>query len=497
MDSTLSLHQITKSYDGVLALDAVDLDINARQIHALVGKNGAGKSTLVKVISGVVKPDQGRIVLDGADYSASRHRQRDLAISHVFQHIEYFPSLSVGENVFMGREGVRSLGRVKWEDLYERVYQLLDRFDLNRSLLQREMGQISVMEKVLVQVVDALSRDSHVFIFDEPTAALEREESERLLTAIRELRDEGAIVIYISHRIEEIMGLADVVSVLRDGRLVASKLMEKTSKEEIVEQIVGEKVGDLYPARTYNRRGAELLRIRGVSGRPAFADASFSIHEGEIVGLAGLLGAGRSELAQTVFGVRDYDEGSVEVRRARIKKGSPDAAIRAGIAYLPENRQEDGLVLSAPLRHNATLAILRELGGNGLLRLREEQRIASTNLERLSIKAPSIETHVANLSGGNQQKVLLGKWLNTQPEVLLLDEPTQGIDVKTKAEIHQMLDQLAREGKGILMISSDTEELVATCDRIIVMHEGRIVREFDHSEATIQSVLMASMGASQ
>ncbi|NPV52240.1 MAG: sugar ABC transporter ATP-binding protein [Firmicutes bacterium] len=497
MAELMELKGISKEFGGVKALVDVDFELRSGEIHALVGKNGAGKSTLVQILSGVINPDKGKIFYRDQDVTCWNNRQKRLRISHVFQHIQYFPELPAGKNIFIGREEVDRYGRLKWDQMYGSLEDILSKFGIDKQILYRPMRELSVMEREIIAIVEALSKNSEIFIFDEPTAALGKDEAEQLLSVIQDLKAKGAAIVYISHRLEEIIGFADYVTVLRDGRKISTDSMASITKEQIVHKMVGEKIGHIYPHRTTQHRGSVLLKVSQLTKRSVFENITFEIHEGEILGLAGLLGAKRTDIAQAIFGTITYDSGTVEIERISLPKHSPALSIEKGLVYLPENRQEDGLILSTSIRENITLPILRQFGGNGFLNRIVERKIVQDSIDRLGIKAEDIDTLVNHLSGGNQQKVLFAKWLNTSLKVLMLDEPTQGIDVEAKAEIHRILGDLVNHGIGILLISSDLEELIAMSDRIIVVHEGRIISEFTGSEVTIEKILLAAMGVQQ
>jgi rhamnose transport system ATP-binding protein len=492
-ECVLELHAVSKTFPGVQALDGVSFELRRGEIHALIGENGAGKSTLIKIVTGVHQPDAGTIVLRGetvsfADPLAAQRR----GIAAIYQEPTVFPELTVAENVFMGHPIVASfLRRIDWKAMYSETCKLLE--DLETGIDPRTpMKALNVAERQLVEVAKALSARAEILIMDEPTSALTLEETRKLFTIMRRLRSGGTSIIFVSHRLDEVFELSDRVTILRDGRHITTCDMPDVSQEQVIQMMVGRHVGDLYPSE-HSGRGEEVLRVQGLTRRGEFRDISFEVHCGEIVGLAGLVGAGRTEVARTVFGITAADTGKIFVDRRQLATNSPEDALESGIAYLPEDRQQHGLILQMSIAENITLSLLRRF----LLRMLDREQEEKTTREYvhlLDIRTAGTFQRVSQLSGGNQQKTVLAKWLATRPKVLILDEPTKGIDVQAKAAVHRLMSRLAGQGLGIVMISSELPEILGMSDRIIVMHEGRITARFTRGEADQEKVLMAAIG---
>jgi rhamnose transport system ATP-binding protein len=490
----LQLSSISKSYAGVHALAGASLEVRAGEIHALVGENGAGKSTLIKVITGAVVPDEGEVRLEGRVVEpGSTRRARQMGIAAIYQQPALFPELSVAENLALGSERSTRWGRVDWRARRRRAEEALARVGA-RIGPEAEAGSLTLPEQQLVEIARALAAEARVLILDEPTAALPEEDVQNLFSVLRGLRERGVGIIYISHRLEELPVLADRVTVLRDGRTIDTREMEGVSRAELIRMMVGRELSAVFPKREV-ARGDAVLELRGVGSRAAgVRDVTLSVRAGEIVGLAGLVGAGRTELARTLFGLTPADEGEILLGGEPVEIDSPGRAIDLGIALVPEDRRRHGVVLEMPVCENVTLASLDELSRRGSLDFAAERRLAAQYVERLAVKTPSVHTPVASLSGGNQQKVALSRWLLRQPSLLILDEPTQGIDVGAKAEIHSLMTELAEEGVAILMISSELPEVLGMSDRVAVMREGTVVAVLDRAEATQERVLALALG---
>ena len=494
----LSAADLTKSYAGVHALRGASLALRAGEVHALVGENGAGKSTLIKILTGAVQPDGGETRLDGQPLSHLTPRSaKALGIAAIYQQPALFPELTVAENVALGVERGGLWRRVDWRARRTRAAELLARIGA-RIDPEADAGDLSMPQQQLVEIARALGADARVLILDEPTASLSKEDTDNLFRVVRELRAQGVGMIYISHRLEELPAIADRVTVLRDGRTIETRDMAEVSREDLIRLMVGRELSAVFPKRDVSL-GETVLELKSLGCAAAgVRDVTLSVRAGEIVGLAGLVGAGRTELARTLFGLAPADAGEIRLRGKPVRVGSPAEAIALGIAYVPEDRRRHGVVLEMPISHNVTLASLPSLGGSlGRLDVRRERAIAADYSARLGVKAPSIHTRVAALSGGNQQKVALSRWLVTDPAVLILDEPTQGIDVGAKAEIHALMVSLAERGVAVLMISSELPEILGMSDRVAVMRGGTVVEILDRAEATQERVLAAALGERQ
>jgi len=487
----LELSRIAKAFGAVIALTNGTLALQSGSIHALVGENGAGKSTLVKIIAGLYQRDSGDFRLEGETVDFSSTAQSKAAgIAVIYQEPTLFPDLSVTENIFMGRQPTRRLGRIDRRAMREEALGLFSRLGVRIDPDRPTLG-LSIADQQIIEIAKAISLDAKVLVMDEPTAALSGVEVDRLFAVARSLRDEGRALLFISHRFDEVFDLCDTVTVMRDGAYIATSPIAETTVEQIVRQMVGRDVATLFPKEDA-AIGDAVLVVEGLTEPGVFHDVSFSVRSGEIVALAGLVGAGRSEIARAIFGVDRYTSGSVTINGTPIPKHRPAAAMNLGLALVPEDRRKQGLVLDSAVSSNATLAIRRTLTKAGLLTNSAENSAARIWASRLEVKTNSLDTTVGTLSGGNQQKVVLAKWLATSPSVLIIDEPTRGIDVGTKAEVHRLLSQLAGQGLAILMISSELPEVLGMADRVLVVREGRISGELTRDEATAESVMLAA-----
>ncbi len=488
---------IAKAYAGVQALRSASFELRGGEVHALIGENGAGKSTLIKILTGAVQPDAGDIAFDGrAVRIGSPSDAKALGIAAIYQQPALFPELTVAENLALGIERTGRWGGIDWRGRRRRAEALLQRIGA-RIDPDAEAGDLSMPQQQLVEIARALGADAKLLILDEPTASLSEEDARNLFRVIGELRAGGVGMIYISHRLDELPLIADRVTVLRDGRTIETREMAEVSRERLIQLMVGRELSAVFPKREV-RLGDTVLELRRVGcAASGVRDVSLSVRAGEIVGLAGLVGAGRTELARVVFGLTPADAGEIRVRGARVHIGSPADAIARGIAYVPEDRRRHGVVLEMPICANVTLAALDTLSWGralGPMDFRREQELAAEYTRRLGVKTPSIHTRVASLSGGNQQKVALSRWLVTRPSVLILDEPTQGIDVGAKSEIHALMGQLAEEGMAILMISSELPEILGMSDRVAVMQGGMVVDVLPRGEATQERILARALG---
>ena len=489
----IELRDISKSFPGVQALKNVHLDVHAGEVHALLGENGAGKSTLIKIVSGVYQPDVGTIRIDGGDirFDSPFAAQR-AGIATIYQELLLFPELSVAENIFMGHVPRNRYGAIDWATMRRNAETLLASLDIHDLDVRRIVGSLSIGNRQRVEITKALSQNARVLIMDEPTAALGEHDVMRLFEIVRLLRGRGVGIVYISHRLEEIFLLADRVTVLRDGEYVATKAVAETDRDDLIHMMVGRRIEQLFP-KLPAAVGAPALELRNVACPPLVQPTTLTVRAGEIVGLAGLVGSGRSELAQTVFGITPASAGEIRVMGRPVAVRGPADAKRAGISYVPEDRGTQGLVRPMSIQHNLSLTVLRVISQVAFLNRRAERRLAIDSIKRLAIRASSVGQLVNELSGGNQQKIVLAKWLATAPRVLILDEPTRGIDVGAKSEIHRLMSELAAQGLAILMISSELPEIMGMSDRILVLREGSIVAAFDRAQATQGKVVAAMM----
>jgi rhamnose transport system ATP-binding protein len=490
----LSVAGIEKSFPGVRALSGVSFEVEPGEVHALLGENGAGKSTLIKIISGVYQPDVGSIQVNGEPLRFARPDDaRRAGIATIYQELLLFRDLTVAENVFMGHAPRKWGGRLDWKAIAAKTEALLASLEITDLAPRRMVGDLTVGNRQRVEILRALSQDARLLIMDEPTAALTEYDVTRLFDIVRRLKSRGVGVIYISHRMDEIFQLADRVTVLRDGAQVGSRRVAETSSAELVQMMVGRRIESLFP-KIAAPVGAPVLEVRDLVRRPMTKSVSLTVHAGEIVGLAGLVGSGRSELAQTVFGVTPAESGQILVSGKAADIRSPGQARALGVAYVPEDRGTQGLVRPMNVRENFSLASLARVARAGFIDRAAETRLAADGVKRFSVRASSLDQIVGRLSGGNQQKIVLGKWLANKPKLLILDEPTRGIDVGAKAEIHRLMSELAAQGLAILMISSELPEVLGMSDRVLVMREGRFVAEFARAEATPEAVGAAMMG---
>jgi rhamnose transport system ATP-binding protein len=487
------MREVSKSFGAVAALSRARLSLFAGEAHALVGENGAGKSTMIKILAGALRADTGQVLLDGVPVDlGSPADARNAGIAVIYQEPTLFPDLSVTENIFMGRQPLRSLGRVNHTAMRRSVIELFVRLGVTIDPDRPARG-LSIADQQLVEIAKALSFDAKVLIMDEPTAALSGVEVERLFSVARSLRDAGAAVLFISHRFDEVFALCQRITVMRDGEHVSTDPVGDVTAEQIVRRMIGRDVTSLFPKEDAELREVRL-EVRGLTRAGVFSDIGFDVRGGEIVALAGLVGAGRSEVVRAVFGVDRYDAGEVKVCGRPLRAGRPAAAIAAGLALVPEDRRHQGLVMDLSIAGNAALTLRGPLSRGGILTRRSENLLARKWAGTLQLKAGALSDTVSTLSGGNQQKVVLAKWLATDPKVLIVDEPTRGIDVGTKAEVHRLLSNLAKDGIAILMVSSELPEILGMADRVLVMHEGRITAEIPRAEADEESVMFAATG---
>jgi rhamnose transport system ATP-binding protein len=486
------LRGISKRFAATQALDDVSLDLLPGEIHALVGENGAGKSTLVKILAGVHQPDSGTIWLDGTAVQINGPaRARALGIAVVHQEPRLFPDLSVAENVFIGHAPSGRFGTIDWRRTRKDAQALFKELDVQFDVGALVRG-LSMADQQLIEIAKSLSTDARVLILDEPTASLSAHEVDRLFSIVRRLRDRGVAILFVSHRLDEVFKLSDRATVFRDGRHVVTLPTSQLTTADLVRHMVGRTVS-LFP-KVETPVGDVLLEVTGLTRLGVFRDISFSVRAGEIVGFAGLVGAGRTEVARVLFGIDQADSGQIKLGGTVIRFANPSAAMHAGIAYLPEDRHQEGLVLDFSIAQNVTLPILARLFPQLLIHASDERRVAHEYTEQFSVRMTGVDQDAGALSGGNQQKVVLAKWLASKPRILILDEPTRGIDIGAKVEVHRIISELAASGLGIILISSDLPEVLAMSDRIVVLHEGRITAEIPRSQATPERVMFAATG---
>ncbi len=489
----LELKAITKTFPGVKALDNVHFQLKPGEIHALMGENGAGKSTFIKIITGVHQPNQGEIYLNGEKIKISNpNDSKKLGIAAIYQHATSYPDLSVTENIFIGHEKIKKRSkRLLWEEMNAEAKGYLDKLGANFSP-RTEMRVLSVAQQQMVEIAKALSTNAKIIIMDEPTASLTKSESEELYRITEKLRDDGTSIIFISHRFEDTYRLANRVTVLRDSRYIGTWNVDEIDNEQLIHAMVGREIKQMFPEKKAEIN-KEVLKVEGLGKIGYFSDISFSLHQGEILGLTGLVGAGRSEVCQAIFGITSYDQGKIYFQGKEIKLEHPIDAMELGIGYLPEDRQEQGLLLDWGLDKNITMSALDKISHRGWLDNNKETDISQSLAEKVNVKAKSIYDLASSLSGGNQQKVVVAKLLTAELKVIILDEPTKGVDVGAKSAIFEIMNDLAKQGYGIIMISSEMPEVLGMSDRIIVMREGRITARFSREKANQEVILEAAM----
>ncbi|MDX0619117.1 ATP-binding cassette domain-containing protein [Sinorhizobium medicae] len=492
MTELVSLSGIRKNYAGVQALKGVDFDLKAGEVHALIGENGAGKSTLMRVLGGETAPTSGTVRLYGrtVQFSGPRDATRR-GISLIHQELALAPDLTVAENIFLGR-----LPRIiNHRRLRKAASEILGRlgFAIDPAI---QAGRLTVAHQQVVEIAKALSNNARIIVFDEPTAVLANSDAERLLAIIRELRAGGTGVVYISHRLNEVFELSDRITIMKDGAHVETRQTSAADVDEVIASMVGRRMSTLFPPRDGRAPGRVVEEVRNISRGQKVRDVSFSVRAGEVVGLGGLVGSGRTEVARLVFGADRMDAGTVELNGKPLHLSSPRKAVRARIGLVPEDRKEHGVILDSPIRINTTLAKMRSVARFGFLDVDKERRVAASLGAEMHLKAESVDAAVSSLSGGNQQKVALAKWFHADCDLLILDEPTRGVDVGAKGEIYTLINDLARAGKAVLVISSEHQELFGLCDRILVMAEGAVAGELTESEFTEQHLLTLAMTGS-
>ena len=490
----LELRGISKQFPGVKALDNVDFKLKPGEIHALMGENGAGKSTFIKVMTGVHQPTEGEMLLNGTKVSFNNPRDATAAgIAAIYQHATNYPDLSVTENIFMGHEKIHPISkRILWKQMNKEAQEILDMLGSDIDS-KSEMKSLSVARQQMVEIAKAISTKAKIIIMDEPTASLSVKESEQLYKMAENLRDQGTSIIFISHRFEDMYRLASQVTVIRDSNYIGSWPVADITNEDLVEAMVGRKLTQVFPEKA-SQRGEIILSVSGLGQTGYFKDVSFELRKGEILGVTGLVGAGRTEVAQSIVGIEKFDEGVVKKDNKTIKPKSPRDAMNFGIGYLAEDRQATGLIVDWEIGKNITLPTIERISSRGWLREREEEDIAKSYAEKVQVKAVSIFDSVSSLSGGNQQKVAIAKLLSLDLEIVILDEPTKGVDIGSKAAIYEIINDLASQGYGVILVSSEMPEILGLSDRVLVMKEGRIAKEFSKEDATQELILKAAMG---
>jgi len=489
----LVVEHATKSFGAVRALNDVSIELLRGEAHALLGENGAGKSTLVKILAGVYQPDGGSIYLDGARVQlTSPAAARDAGVSVIYQEPTLFPDLTVAENIFMGRQPLKSGRRIDRSKMMKVANDAFTRLGVHIEASRVARG-LSVADQQIVEIAKSISFNAQVIIMDEPTAALTEVEVERLFDVVKTLRSQGAAVMYVSHRLQEVFDICQRVTILRDGAFVKTSLTADTNIDEVIRSMVGR---DVVAATSTggDATGENVLEVERLTREGIFTDISFNVRAGEIVALAGLVGAGRTEVARGIFGIDRVDAGSVKVGVKKLKNASPISAMNAGVGFVPEDRRQQGLVMEMAIDRNVALASLRGLSRFGFVRKASERKLAYDWSTRLSLKYGRLSNTVTTLSGGNQQKVVLAKWLARRPRLLIIDEPTRGIDIGTKAEVHRLLTELVSQGVAVLMISSEMPEVLQISDRILVLCEGRLIDEFSREDANENAIMRAATG---
>jgi len=493
-ENILELKNMTKRFSGVEVLHEVSFSLRPGEVHALLGENGAGKSTLVKVMTGVHQPDKGEIYLDGKHVAFSDTREsRQAGIAAIYQELSLFPDLDVAENIFVGRQPTTIGGRIDWRKLYADAGSLLESLGVHLDLKQKARS-LSIAQQQMVEIARAFSINARILIMDEPTSSLTLNEVADLFRLVRRLRDEGTAVVFISHRLEELFELADRVTVMRDGLYVDTCSIKDVSRDDLIRLMVGRTITNLFPKQDV-KAGDVILKVENLERAGSFRNVSFELRCGEILGMAGLVGAGRTNVARAIFGVEPATAGSIQIEGRKVAITSPQQAIKLGLAYVPEDRQLHGLIPAMNITSNISLPMLSKYARRGWLQDKTERKAAYDAALQMEVRANNIWQMARELSGGNQQKIVLSKWLSTNPRILILDEPTRGIDVGTKAAVHALMSRLASEGMAILMISSELPEILGMSDRVIVMREGHMTGHFSRAEATQEKIISAATQA--
>jgi len=489
METILEMKDISKHFSGVKALDKIQFNLRKGEIHSLLGENGAGKSTMIKILAGIYDPTEGQIFISGKEVKIEKVSDaKELGISVIHQELSLVPYMTVAENIYLGRMPSKKTGFVDDKKLEEDAYKVLERLGVQDVISVRAYpASLTVAQQQMVEIARALSVDSKILIMDEPTASLTERETVQLLEFVKKLRNQGVAIIYISHRMSELDIIADRVSVYRDGKYVATKKVKETTTDELVALMVGREVGSYYN-RTYNECKETVLEVRGLTNKNV-KNVSFTLKKGEILGFAGLVGAGRTETMRAIFGIDPIESGEILIDGNRVEIHSTQDAMDAGIGLVPESRREEGIFPAMSIKFNETIKVLTEFIGGFRVNAQRENEIADKYMKELSVRAPGTYTLVGNLSGGNQQKVVIASWLATKPRILILDEPTRGIDIGAKTEIYAIMNELAKNGVSIIMVSSELPEIIGMSDRVIVMRSGEISGELERSEATQVNIM--------
>ena len=493
MENILEMENIWKQFPGVLALKEVSLRIRKGTVHALMGENGAGKSTLMKVLMGIHRPDQGEIRLKGKKVEIiNTNDALQLGVSMIHQELSSVPYMTVAENIWLGREPRNRIGLIDHAKMNQKTQKLLDQLGINIQPDQ-QMSFLSVANRQMVEIAKAISYNADIIVMDEPTSAITEQEVAHLFKIIGELKEKDVSIIYITHKMDEVFAISDDISVLRDGEFIGCDRAENLDKGKLISMMVGRELTHMFP-KTEVEQGEVILSVRNLASPGLFSGVSFDLHRGEILGIAGLMGAGRTEVVETIFGIRPRSEGTVSLFGEEINITHPEQAIEKKMALLTEERKESGLYLMLSVLENMEVASISSFMKGPFVDHRSIREACTEQVDKLNTKTPSLEQAVGNLSGGNQQKVLISRWLLTQPEILMLDEPTRGIDVGAKAEIHRLMSKLAGEGKGIIMISSELPEILGMSDRVVVMHEGKMAGILPREQANQENILTLASG---
>jgi ribose transport system ATP-binding protein len=494
----LIMKGISKSFDGTQALSGVDFSAAMGEVHAISGENGAGKSTLVKILSGALPCDKGEIFLGGRLIElGSPLRARHLGIYAVYQEFSLIPHLSIAENILLGQMPTTHVHSViDWKKAYLRAENILKNIGFTGIDVRNTVRQLSVSHQQMVEIAKAVADQRKILILDEPSAVLSQEELQRLFTLVRQLKKQGTIILYISHRLDEVFEIADRITVLKDGQLVGTVKPQESNQNQLIKMMVGRSLGEIFPVRN-PPSGEVILEVRRLTKKESFSNISFSLRRGEILGMFGLVGSGRTQVARSIFGADRFTSGEILLNGRPIRPRSPREAVSSGIALLTEDRKRDGLVMNCTIRDNVSLASYLHLSKFGVINRNKQATEVKKLVQDLDVRPPILDRLASNLSGGNQQKLVLAKWLMTHARVLILDEPTRGVDVATKVEIYHIIDNLARDGMCILLISSELPEILGMSDRSLVMREGRLVGEFARTEANEEKLLASAAGVSQ
>ena len=489
----IEMNNIYKAFGQNKVLEGVQFSLEAGEVHALMGENGAGKSTLMNILTGLHKHDQGTITINGKEVSFKDSKEAEKAgLAFIRQELNIWPEMTVLENLFIGKEMVNALGVLKTKQMKAKATEIFK--TLNISLpFDKEAGLCSVGEQQMIEIAKALMTDAEVIIMDEPTAALTDREIEKLFEVMKGLIKKGVSLVYISHRMEEIFAICDRITVMRDGKTVDTKKIIDTNFDEVVQKMVGRELEDRFPHREATP-GEVVLEVNALTKKGLFEDIHFAVRQGEIVGVAGLMGAGRTEIMRAIFGIDQIGSGELKIEGKKVAIRKPTDAVRHGLAFITENRKEEGLILDFSIRENIGLPNLKSFAPNGIVKTADEKKFAEMMVKRLHVKTSSTEAIIGNLSGGNQQKVVIAKWIGTSPKVLIMDEPTRGIDVGAKREIYELMNELTERGIAIIMVSSELPEIVGMSDRVLVVHEGKIAGELAKKEATQEKIMALATG---